>query len=144
MAKRKNAASVPGAGKINGKAKPPTVDPFTGSVLETPTTTFPELELNGVRAMFFPAWGRDGKAIGWNIEIAHPIADALACVDNALAYAIDDNDTVDLWGDLIPTHRRGGNCTLQCGCAAKTIRKFIKQAKRNGFAVVRETKGGAE
>lgn len=148
MAKHSKTAKVPGAGKNNGKWSHPTVCPFTGMKLETPRVKFPKLELNGIAVTFTPGWDGNGKCAGWGIIVSNPIADALAAADNALAVTIRDEDTAGLWNDLIPTFRRGKECTLQVCCPAAMIRKFITQAERNGFKAVaddtEQTNGGAE
>jgi len=147
MAKREDAAKVPGAGKKDGTARRKRVTMpagFGNITCKVPKEKFPELELDGVRAAFYPGWDRNGDCAGWCITISNPVAHALACADNALQIMLGDADTATLWDDLIPTHRRGKECTLQIGCAAATVRKYIAQLKREGFKVVSSgSKGGA-
>jgi len=121
------------------------VRPSTGNAPKRPRrVTFPELELDGVRAVFHPGWDSTGNRAGWTITIKHPIAHALAVADHAMQCVLGYDDTADLWDDLIPTHRRGGECTLQLACDCGTVRAFISALEREGFKVVPGgSKGGA-
>ena len=147
MAGTTNAAKVPGAGKKDGKVRRKRFTTAWGVECKMPATEFPRLARDGVVAEFDPVFDRDGKHAGWNITVSHPIADALAAADSALAVAIERDDTAGLWDDLIPTRHPGGMCILQIACPAAVIRAFVRQAKRNGFKVVAddpaETEGGA-
>ena len=154
MKRKANAEKVPAAGKNKGTAKKngkvlrKRFADMVGMKCETPATTYPRLERNGVAVVFDPAFDRDGKHAGWTITVHNPVADALAAADNALAFAMGRTDTADLWRDLIPTYNTGGECLLMLGCSAATIQAFVRQAKRNGFKAIAddpaETKGGAE
>ena len=126
--------AMPHADKKRGKNEPGRFRiPGFDIPVERPAREFPTLERDGVRVQFPPGWNAHGKPAGWGIEVLVPVADALARVDNSLAYAIGRNNTADLWDDINPAHCRGGWCMLQLCCGANTIRKFIHQAVKNGF-----------
>lgn len=129
----KNTA-MPHADEKSGKARRGTFyNPVSGTICKCPANEFPTLERDGVRVVFPPGWDYQGRHAGWGIEVIVPIADALAGVDNALSFAIGQSDTAELWDDIVPTHRRGGSCVLQLACDDDIIRRFIRQARENGF-----------
>ena len=108
--------------------------------VERPAREFPTLELDGVKVCISPAWNRDGRQVGWCIDAIVPNSYALEAIDGALAYALDTDDTADMWDDLNPAHYSNGDCMLM-RCDEETVERFIAQAKRNGFKVAADDGG---